>query len=182
MHSSMNQPNITPLPIPTRRCIIRTPLITDASDLATLQVDQEAMHFLDGTLPVALEKVCARIKSLSVGSFDFLVITLKESKELIGRCGLVREGNEQSAEIQIVLHSSYHKQCYGSEVLECLIPFGFTQLSLSKLWAHAHPENKGSQGLLKKYGFTQTGIVSEDDQSVTHWDWLVFEITRPNNK
>ncbi len=97
--------------------------------------------------------------------FILFLLTLKETNEIIGRCGLHNWNQEhQRAELGYALKDTlYMNLGYMSEVVPKIIQFGFEELKLHRIEALVGMNNIASLSLIRKNGFTQEGILRE------HW-------------
>ena len=92
-------------------------------------------------------------------SYEF-GISIKPSNKIVGGVGLSNINKEQgTAELGYWIGESYWRQGYVSEAVKELINFGFNKLKLRRLVIPAFIENKGSNALAKKLGFTFEGTL-----------------------
>lgn len=104
-----------------------------------------------------------------------LAVVLKESRELIGGCGIRVEGS--NGEIGYCFHPDYWRQGFASEAAGVLVRFGFRELGLHRIYATCRPENLGSAGVMRKLGMSQEGHLREHQFSKGKWqDSLLFSI------
>ena len=109
-----------------------------------------------------------------------LAITLPETKDLIGLCG-IRKKSAQSweAELGYELDPAYWGQGLATEAARALLSFGFEALRLHRVWASCLAENKASQGVLKKLGMLHEGRLRENRWMKGYWrDTLIYAILR----
>jgi RimJ/RimL family protein N-acetyltransferase len=72
-----------------------------------------------------------------------LAITLRETGELIGNCGIRRKPeNEWEADIGYELNPDYWRRGYGSEAAGAMVNFGFRELGLHRVWPGATPRTR----------------------------------------
>ncbi len=92
-----------------------------------------------------------------------LAITLRQTGELIGGCGIERRIRQPKlGTIGYCLNRAYWNKGYGTESAKALIEFGFTRLKLHKISALCDPENIGSNRVLKKSGMKLEGRLKEN--------------------
>jgi len=77
-------------------------------------------------------------------------ITLKNSIELIGLCGLIIN-NENENEIAYRLREKFWGNGYGTEIAKGLINYGFEKLNFELITADVSVSNKKSIIILEKY-------------------------------
>lgn len=91
-----------------------------------------------------------------------LTIVLKSEKEPIGMIGLADINHFQgSGMIGYWLSEKHWRNGYMSEALRAMIGFAFTKLKLHRLDVGAFAENKASNALIKKMGFTYEGTTRQ---------------------
>ncbi len=84
-------------------------------------------------------------------------ICLKETDELIGDCGLVKQKVDDKAEVEIGYHinKKYWSKGIASEAAKGCKEYGFYQLGLNKLISIIDPRNIPSIRVVEKIGFTK---------------------------
>ncbi len=81
-----------------------------------------------------------------------------ETGELIGCCGVRPfQGEEQGYEIGFHLRKKFWGKGYASEAATAVIKEFFAMGKADRLYAGHHPDNSGSQKLLKRLGFEPIG-------------------------
>ena len=89
-------------------------------------------------------------------------IELKSPQTLMGGIGLDHiDRYSGTAEMGYYLGEDFHRQGYMSEAAAAVIDFAFNRLKLRRLEAFVFKGNEGSQGLAKKLGFKQEGIMKQ---------------------
>jgi ribosomal-protein-alanine N-acetyltransferase len=84
-------------------------------------------------------------------------ITLSESSDLVGLCGLVVDAVLPTAEAWYLLSPEHWGRGYVTEAVRELVSLGFGALGLHRIWASCLPENPGSSRVLEKLGFRHEG-------------------------
>jgi ribosomal-protein-alanine N-acetyltransferase len=81
---------------------------------------------------------------------------LKETGQLIGRCGLIpwTIDGQQEVEVAFALASAYWCQGLATEIGRALVEYGFGHLALSRLICLIEPENEASIQVATKIGMT----------------------------
>ncbi len=72
------------------------------------------------------------------------------------------EDNPQRGEVGYYMGSEHQGKGLATEATKMLCDDAFGELGYTELYAKIHPENKASQKVVIKTGFTQTGTVEED--------------------
>lgn len=107
-----------------------------------------------------------------------LAVTLRESGELIGNCGIRKTVPEAlQAETGYELNPDYWNHGYATEADRAMVAFGFRELKLHRVWAHCIAENKASAHVLEKVGMRLEGRLREDEwMKGRWWDTLIYGI------
>jgi len=116
------------------------------------------------SLPVtrhAQEQWYARL----VQSSDRLVWAVKTSDtdEHIGNTGLYHlDFLHRRGEFWVLIgEKSHYGHGYGSEIVSCILQFGFLVLNLNRIYLNVGMENRRAIALYEKHGFLQEGILRE---------------------
>lgn len=90
-------------------------------------------------------------------------ICLKENPdELIGTCGFHNFSNEHfRAEIGYELHPRFWQKGMMTEVITCILDYGFSELKLNRIEAFIDPANIASRKLLEKVGLSSEGVLRD---------------------
>ena len=62
----------------------------------------------------------------------------------------------ETAEISLLVDSSFHSKGYGSKILDLSIDFAFNKMNYVELIACIHSENLHSKALFSKFGFVKS--------------------------
>ncbi|MEH7380891.1 GNAT family N-acetyltransferase [Bacillus sp. JJ1533] len=89
--------------------------------------------------------------------FGLWGICLKETNELIGDCGLVKQKVDGKTEIEIGYHinKEFWSKGFATEAAKGCKEYGFYQLGLKKLISIIDPRNLPSIRVAEKIGFTK---------------------------
>jgi [ribosomal protein S5]-alanine N-acetyltransferase len=74
-----------------------------------------------------------------------------------------------TAELGYILLPAYWNAGYASEILRALLAFGFTQLSLHRVYGKCDELNRASAHVLEKGGLTYEGTLREHVWLRDHW-------------
>lgn len=106
---------------------------------------------------------------------------MTKDNKLIGSIHLVPNTNFNSAELGFWLGKKFWGKGFTYEASKTVINFGFNELKLNRIQAHAMVENASSLKLLEKLGFAQEGYHPD---LVIKWgeykDVLTFGLLRIN--
>ena len=100
---------------------------------------------------------------------------------LIGGCTLsnVQRGVCQSASLGYWMGEPHTRQGYAFAAVNLMAPFVFETLGLHRLEAACIPDNKASNGLLRKLGFCEEGCVRGYIQIDGEWrDHILFALLK----
>lgn len=87
-----------------------------------------------------------------------LAITLPETGELIGNCGLrLEHPGAQEGDIGYELAPAYWGNGFATEAARSMLALGFGELRLHRIWAWCIAENTGSARVLEKIGMQREG-------------------------
>lgn len=105
-----------------------------------------------------------------------LAVTLKNSGELIGNCGIRMDAPEaRQADIGYELAPEHWGQGYATEAAQAIVRFGFTELGLHRIWADCVADNTGSARVLEKLGMKREGHLRETAYYKGRWwDTLIY--------
>ena len=105
-----------------------------------------------------------------------LAITLPESGELIGNCGVrLKDGSDLEADCGYELSPRYWGLGYATEAARAMVDFGFRELGVHRLSATVNAENTASSRVLERLGFELEGRLRENERFKGRWwDTLVY--------
>ena len=144
----------------TERLILREFTLADAEDFYRIYTDAETMRF-QGDLP---ENYSVEVERYYIGrhieryyktlGFGLWAVILKESKRLIGRCGLVRQPLEggEVIEVSYLIEREFWNQGFASEAASAALNLGFEKYNFQRLVAFIHPQNTASIRVAEKIG------------------------------
>jgi ribosomal-protein-alanine N-acetyltransferase len=130
-----------------------------ASDIPTLMdlwCDPDVTRYLGG--PRDPEKIKPLfeedLKDPFAYEYDLWPVEEKQTKEVIGYCGLLEKEVDGKNEIELnyIFSPSAWGKGYAMEIGKGLIEYAFTVKKLERLIALIKPENKASESVAKKIG------------------------------
>ena len=107
-----------------------------------------------------------------------LAVTLRETGELIGNCGIRKDDPESRVgDIGYEFSPGYWGQGYATEAAREIVRFGFEELKLHRVWASCVAENVGSWRVMEKVGMRREGHLRENEfYKDRWWDTLMYGI------
>lgn len=111
--------------------------------------------------------------------FQFAV-TLRETGELIGNCGIRRHDRHGwDADIGYEYSAAHWGKGYATEAARQVLTYGFRELGLHRISANCNAANAPSIHVLEKLGMRLEGTVREGDFSKGQWwDRLLWGILK----
>lgn len=164
-------------PIETERLILRKLEKNDAERLFLLDQNEKVMKYLGVKAIDNIEETQKNIEFIQKqyeenGIGRFAVIE-KETGHLIGWSGLkliTEPINNKTGFFD--LGYRFLPECWGkgyaTESATAWLNFGFNEMNLNEIFAHAHSENKDSCRVLEKLGFKKTEEFTEPD-GLCYW-------------
>lgn len=114
-------------------------------------------------------------------NYQFAIVDRRNPQELIGCCGLRREGYDfDQAELGIELAPQFWgRYAYAIEVASALIEFGFCNLNLTVIRGISIDANSRIARLAQRYGFVAIGTRPTPDwMAARGWSQIEWQLTR----
>lgn len=114
-------------------------------------------------------------------NYQMAIAHLQNPQELLGCCGLRREGHgSDQAELGIELAPQYWgRYGYAIEIARALVEFGFRELDLKVIFGLSVSANLRVERLARRYGFIAVGSRPGSDwMSVQGWSQTEWQLTR----
>jgi [ribosomal protein S5]-alanine N-acetyltransferase len=169
----------------TKRLCLREIVDEDAEDLFAIQGDPDLMRWFgadplkDPTAAQDLVKTFASWR-LQPNPGTRWAIQTKESRKLIGTCGLFSWNRTwRKCVVGYELASHTQGQGFMREALSIIFTWGFEHMQLNRIEAQIHPSNLASIKLARSLGFVEEGRLRQ----VGYWggqyhDMLQFSLLR----
>jgi RimJ/RimL family protein N-acetyltransferase len=111
--------------------------------------------------------------------FDF-AITLRDSDEMIGRCGMKRSDHEpREAMLWYVVAPEWQGQGIAAEAARAVVGYAFDELKLHRVFADCDPRNPASARVMEKVGMRREALFVENVWIKGEWcDSLVYAVLR----
>lgn len=102
---------------------------------------------------------------------DFAV-TLKETGDVIGSCGIYADDAGDTAALGWILHIDHWKQGYGTELGGELIRFGFEDMGLRRILAPCAAANYGSYRIMERSGMRREATFKKAFWARVDKEWI----------
>lgn len=135
--------------------------------------DPEVMRFVPNGPDASVEATRKRIDGYrlhqATHGFSKWVIRLRESVEPIGDSGLLVLDETKAIDLGFRLARPHWGRGLATEAAGAWVRVAFSDLGIARLTAFTHPSNVASIGVLRKLGFSPTGV-----QLIMRMDALTF--------
>ncbi len=151
----------------TTRLLLRDFVATDWPAVLTYQSDPAYLRYYawESRTAAAVQTFVQRFieQQTAQPRYKFqLAITLRESGQLIGNCGIrLPEPGATTAEIGYELAPAQWGNGYATEAAQAMITFGFTTLQVHRIAATCVADNRASARVLTKLGLRQEAHLRE---------------------
>jgi ribosomal-protein-alanine N-acetyltransferase len=163
------------LPIVTDRLTIRPLQVSDVESMHAVYSDPEATRYVPGGVR-DLDGTRRRVADLMAHHDRFQVskwaVTLTNSKQLIGDCGLQFLPNRPELELGFHFAREYWGHGYATEAATACLAWALANRD-ERIVAVVEPDHKVSQRVLEKIGFRPIGREFIIDRA-----WQVYEADR----
>jgi ribosomal-protein-alanine N-acetyltransferase len=147
------------LPLSTPRLLLRSLSVDDAEALHRIHHEVGVWKYFNGSPPATIEeergKIEQHLRDYESSSFGLRTVVLRDSGEVIGRCGLLRRELDGAVEIELVyaLSPRFWGQRLASEAARHVRDHAFQTLGCSRLVSLIHPDNLASKRVATAVGF-----------------------------
>lgn len=160
----------------TERLYLRKITLEDAPFVFKLLNSPDWLKYIGNREISDLEKARAYIKDRYFPSYDNglgnFIVTLNDSQEPIGSCGLYQRDNLDYPDIGFAFLPKYVGKGYGYEAATAILNYAFEDLKVEKLYGFTVPYNLPSIKLLEKLGLKNKGKFTLDGDEE---ELLLFE-------
>lgn len=155
----------------TERLTVRRLGPGHVSDLVAVYGDRETVRWVDDGEPLSLEEAERWIevteRNYRLRGYGMAALTLTDTGEVVGFCGIVRPGGQEEDEVKYALLRSRWGQGLATEAVEGMLAHGARRLGLEEIIATVAAENDASLRVLHKVGMEPLGEREEEDGSIT---------------
>ena len=109
----------------------------------------------------AAQWIAQQLEHFAAGNALTFAIVLAEEEQLIGSIGMEIAREHQLARLSYWLGVAYWNQGYCTEAVQAVLDYGFTRLSLHRIYAPHFHNNPASGRVLRKVGMTHEGRMRE---------------------
>jgi len=175
--SDLKQPE--KLPLNTPRLVLRPLCLHDAEALYRLHHEPGVWKFFTGQPPATLEeersKIEQHLRAYEGLKLGIRTVVLRETGEIIGRCGLLRRELEGAVEVELMymLSPRFWGQGLASEAARAVRDYAMQSLRLTRLVSLIAPENVASKRVANATGMRMERPTQFDERAVE-----VFAIER----
>jgi ribosomal-protein-alanine N-acetyltransferase len=163
----------------TKRLILRKLTVEDAEALYRVYHEPEVLtYFTKGppdSVAVARADIERHLKYYEQHGFGLWATILRDSGELIGRCGLLSQQVDNVAEVEIgyLISPRFWGRGLASEAARAIRDFGFDVVGRSHLISIIHPQNLASKRVATAVGMNFSKTTRFHDVDVE-----IFSISR----
>ena len=142
----------------TVRLTLRRLTTTDAPFMLALLNSPSWLRFIGNrnvhTLDEARQYIeNGALKSYKLHALGSYLVTLSETGQPIGTCGLHQREDLPDVDIGFAFLPSFEGKGYGYEAASAVVKYAIDTLQLQRLTARCNPENEASIALIEKLGF-----------------------------
>jgi RimJ/RimL family protein N-acetyltransferase len=150
--------------IETERLILRKFTLKDAPFLLELVNTPAWLQFIGDRNVHTVEEAenylrNGNLKSYVEHGFGFYLVAIKENKEAIGMCGLVKRDSLDDIDIGFAFLPNSIGKGYGYEAASATLDYALNILKLGRIIAIVDPQNTSSIALIKKIGLQYEKMV-----------------------
>ncbi len=173
----MSAPVLTTLPLPltTRRLIIRDYTAADAAAVSAYVQDAAYWQYQRAEAPTSeqidtLMQWVVNEQAITPRTMYFLAAARRDTGEVIGE-GVLKIINpaERQGEIGFGVASKFWTQGYGFELGNALLDAAFQHFKLHRVAAQCSPDNKGSIRIMQKLGMAREGLLRDIHYARGKW-------------
>ncbi|AOZ90999.1 GNAT family N-acetyltransferase [Paenibacillus crassostreae] len=152
----------------TERFTLRKAEEKDQHDIFELYSNESVIKYMPFTPFISVEDAINEMswyqKIFKEQSGLRWMIEDSESKKVIGTCGFLNyEKMHNRIEIGYDLTPHFWGKGIMTEVVKCIMDFGFLTMKVNKIEAKVEPENEASIRLMYKLGFHKEGVLRQHE-------------------
>jgi RimJ/RimL family protein N-acetyltransferase len=163
----------------TERLIVRRLAEDDLDAMFAVYGDADTMRWVDDSVPLTLELceewVAVTYSNYATRGYGMSALVLRETGAVVGFCGLVHPGDQQTPELKYALRRELWGRGLASEAAKAMIAYGEMAFGMQRILATVAPANAASVRVLEKAGMRRTDTRHNADGTET----AVFEWRAP---
>ena len=144
----------------TERLILRPFVIDDTKALFNIVQEPNIFQYFPTRKAWSLERtdryINYQIEHWQRHNYGHWAVTVKESGQLMGWCGLEFLPETNETEVGYLLSNTFWGNGFATEAATASVEFGRNELSLQEIIGLTDPQNRASQRVLEKSGFAFT--------------------------
>lgn len=145
-----------PIELNTERLLLRPIRLWDVVDFYEYAQDQEwARYFNPHTLEYCEKFVSNAVMAPWEDSPRFSIVF---NSKVIGGMGLYIQRTDKRAELGYSMAREHWSKGFATEAARAVVRWGFSELDLDKIYAHADAGNQRSWNVMEKLGMTREGV------------------------
>ncbi|HDR7795761.1 TPA: GNAT family N-acetyltransferase [Bacillus luti] len=160
--------------IHTKRLFMRKPLIEDVDQFYSILKEKVVGKWLAKSRGMSKEEVNDYIGQLISHweQYDFGVWLLinRNTRKLIGHCGLRKIDETGEIEIMYLLDPEYWGNGYASEAANASIQYAKEMMNVKRIIARVKIANENSKKLLRNLGFTYTHDIDHNGRVLSYFE------------
>lgn len=174
---------LLPLPITTRRFLIREYAAEDATSVYGYVKDPVYWQYQRSDAPSeeqikTLIEWVVREQAASPRLLYFLAVARRDSGEIVGEAVLkITNPTDRQGDLGFGVVPKFWKQGYGTEIGQAILEAAFTHFKLHRVAGLCSPDNKASIRVMQKLGMAREGLLRDVHYGRGKW-WssLVYGI------
>ena len=144
----------------TERLALRLFTMNDIDDLFAITNEPDIFRYFPTKTPWTVEKtersIFHQIQHWDKFGYGQMAVTLAETGQLMGWCGLESLPETNETEVGYLLSKAFWGKGYATEAAKESVKFGVENVGLKEIIGLTDPENIASQKVLQKCGMTFT--------------------------
>jgi [ribosomal protein S5]-alanine N-acetyltransferase len=164
-------PRATMIIFETPRLLARHIELADADAMHAVYGDADVVRWVGDGQPLDHAQcehwVEVTHRNYAARGYGMFALLERESRRVIGFCGLVHPGGQVEAEIKYALRRELWGFGFATEAVAALLSYGSLVLGIHHVIATTAPENTASHRVLLKAGMHRGELKGNDDGSFT---------------
>jgi RimJ/RimL family protein N-acetyltransferase len=160
--------------IETPRLLLRAFTPRDLDELFLVFGDAEVMKYISGGKPRSREETLTGLLKTVEGwqrrGFGLWAVTIKETANVIGYCGLIFLDDTPEVEVAYGLAKAHWGKGYAAEAALASLTFGFEELKLERIVAVVNPDNLPSRRVLEKLGMAYVKMTHHYEADLMYYE------------